>query len=75
VPHLCITWCVLAVVDQDTATSNTVISPDVKDTGEVFAVTIHRTDKLKTDFIISHPVVRVHIVDEETGTLLKKQHQ
>ena len=39
------------------------------------AVTIHRTDKLKNDFYIMHPMVRVHIVDQDLGTYLEKQHQ
>ncbi|XP_062592731.1 jouberin-like isoform X1 [Saccostrea cucullata] len=47
----------------------------VEDEGEVLSVTIHRTDKLKNDFHILHPLVRVHIVDEETGTYLHKQHK
>ena len=48
---------------------------EIPDSGEIFAVTIHRTGKLKTDFIISHPVVRVHVVNEDTGMLLNKQHK
>uniref|UniRef100_K1S444 Jouberin n=1 Tax=Magallana gigas TaxID=29159 RepID=K1S444_MAGGI len=46
----------------------------VEDEGEVLSVTVHRTDKLKNDFHILHPLVRVHIVDETTGNYLHKQH-
>ncbi|KAK7492879.1 hypothetical protein BaRGS_00015826 [Batillaria attramentaria] len=48
--------------------------PEAPDDGEVLAVMIHRTDKLKNDFNILHPVVRVHLVDEATGEYLPKQH-
>ncbi|XP_076440565.1 jouberin-like [Babylonia areolata] len=48
---------------------------EAPDDGEVLAVMVHRTDKLKNDFNILHPVVRVHIVDESTGQYLPKQHK
>ncbi|XP_025109171.1 jouberin-like isoform X1 [Pomacea canaliculata] len=48
---------------------------DIPDAGEVLAVMIHRTDKLKNDFNILHPLVRVHIVDENTGQHFPKQHK
>ena len=48
---------------------------DVEDEGRIMAVTIHRTDKLKNDFFIMHPMVRVHIVDQDTGKYLVKQHK
>ena len=48
---------------------------DVEDDGRIMAVTIHRTDKLKNDFFIMHPMVRVHIVDQDTGKYLTKQHK
>ena len=48
---------------------------EAPDDGEVLAVMVHRTDKLKNDFNILHPVVRVHIVDEVTGEYLPKQHK
>ncbi|XP_064605140.1 jouberin-like [Liolophura sinensis] len=48
--------------------------PDVEDDGRILAVTIHRTDKLKNDFYILHPLVRVHVVNEKTGNYLRKQH-
>ena len=48
---------------------------DVEDDGRIMAVTIHRTDKLKNDFFIMHPMVRVHIVDQDSGKYLSKQHK
>ncbi|OWF48871.1 jouberin-like isoform X4 [Mizuhopecten yessoensis] len=45
----------------------------IEDEGQILAVTVHRTDKLKNDFHILHPMVRVHIVNEETGLNLTKQ--
>lgn len=49
--------------------------PDIEDMGEVMALMIHRTDKLKNDFHILHPVIRVHVINEETGNYIPKQHQ
>lgn len=48
---------------------------EAPDNGEVMAIMVHRTDKLKNDFKILHPVVRVHVVDEATGLYLPKQHK
>ena len=48
---------------------------DVEDLGEVMALVVHRTDKLKNDFRVLHPVVRVHLVNEETGNYILKQHK
>ncbi|KAI0209499.1 Jouberin [Lamellibrachia satsuma] len=63
------------LTDRETAMNDSVGDLEIPDSGEIFAVTIHRTGKLKTDFIISHPVVRVHVVNEDTGMLLNKQHK
>ncbi|XP_078226251.1 jouberin isoform X20 [Callithrix jacchus] len=38
----------------------------------VLGVYIHRTDRLKSDFMISHPMVKIHVVDEHTGQYVKK---
>ncbi|KAL6039261.1 hypothetical protein STEG23_024154 [Scotinomys teguina] len=40
----------------------------------VMGVYIHRTDRLKSDFIISHPMVKIHVVDEHTGQYVKKDN-
>ncbi|KAM4724374.1 jouberin isoform 2-T2 [Anableps anableps] len=39
----------------------------------VLGVFVHRTDRLKTDLLISHPMVKIHIVDETTGQYVKKE--
>uniref|UniRef100_A0A1A7Y2E3 Abelson helper integration site 1 n=1 Tax=Iconisemion striatum TaxID=60296 RepID=A0A1A7Y2E3_9TELE len=39
----------------------------------VLAVLIHKTDHLKTDLMISHPMVKIHVVDEITGQYVKKK--
>ncbi|XP_034274751.1 jouberin [Pantherophis guttatus] len=40
----------------------------------VLGVYIHRTDRLKTDFMVSHPMVKVHVIDEKTGLYVKKEN-
>ena len=42
------------------------------DDGYILSVTVHRADYLKPDLCISHPVVRVHLVDMDTGQYVKK---
>lgn len=39
----------------------------------VLGVYIHRTDRLKTDILVSHPMVKIHVVDEITGQYVKKE--
>ncbi|CAL8291800.1 unnamed protein product [Gadus morhua 'NCC'] len=39
----------------------------------VLGVYIHRTDRLKTDLRLSHPMVKVHVVDELTGQYVRKE--
>ncbi|XP_059033468.1 jouberin isoform X3 [Mustela lutreola] len=38
----------------------------------VLGVYIHRTDRLKSDYMISHPMVKIHVIDENTGQYVKK---
>nr|XP_045015275.1 jouberin isoform X1 [Jaculus jaculus] len=38
----------------------------------VLGVYIHRTDRLKSDFLICHPMVKIHVIDEKTGQYVKK---
>lgn len=45
----------------------------VFDDSLVLGVYVHRTDRLKADLLISHPMVKVHIVDENTGQYVKKE--
>ena len=45
------------------------------DDGRLLGITIHRSDRLKSDLYIAHPLVRVHLIDVETGTYVKKSVQ
>ncbi|KAK1793337.1 hypothetical protein P4O66_011725, partial [Electrophorus voltai] len=45
----------------------------VFDDSLVLGVYIHRADRLKTDFLVSHPMVKVHVIDEMTGHYVKKE--
>ncbi|NXG52273.1 AHI1 protein, partial [Psilopogon haemacephalus] len=40
----------------------------------VLGVYIHRSDRLKTDLLVSHPVVKIHVVDQRTGLYIKEDH-
>lgn len=39
----------------------------------VLGVFVHRTDRLKNDLLMSHPMVKIHVVDESTGYYMKKE--
>ncbi|XP_026007592.1 jouberin isoform X2 [Astatotilapia calliptera] len=60
------------VKDQSEAESEAPQKP-VFDDNLVLGVYIHRTDRLKTDLMISHPMVKIHVVDEATGQYVKKE--
>ncbi|XP_037247891.1 jouberin [Falco rusticolus] len=40
----------------------------------VLGVYIHRSDQLKTDLLVFHPMVKIHIVDQRSGLYVKKDH-
>ncbi|NWX65530.1 AHI1 protein, partial [Promerops cafer] len=40
----------------------------------VLGVYIHRSDRLKIDHLVSHPVVKIHIVDQRNGLYVKKDY-
>uniref|UniRef100_A0ABM5G4H6 Jouberin isoform X2 n=1 Tax=Pogona vitticeps TaxID=103695 RepID=A0ABM5G4H6_9SAUR len=40
----------------------------------VLGVYIHRTDRLKTDLMVSHPMVKIHVVDQKSGLYVKKEN-
>ncbi|NXH17081.1 AHI1 protein, partial [Bucco capensis] len=40
----------------------------------VLGVYIHRSDRLKTDLLVSHPMVKIHVVDQRSGLHVKKDH-
>lgn len=42
--------------------------------GELLGITVHRTDLLQASVKVTHPVVRVSVVDRERGHLPKKSN-
>ncbi|NXH42286.1 AHI1 protein, partial [Dicaeum eximium] len=40
----------------------------------VLGVYIHRSDRLKIDHLVSHPVVKIHVVDQRNGLYVKKDY-
>ncbi|XP_048346095.1 jouberin isoform X2 [Sphaerodactylus townsendi] len=40
----------------------------------VLGVYIHRSDRLKTDLMVSHPMVKIHVTDQKTGLYVRKEH-
>ncbi|KAM3932313.1 jouberin [Leptodactylus fuscus] len=45
----------------------------VYDDNLVLGVYVHRSDKLKTDLMVSRPMVKIHIIDQNTGEYVKKE--
>ncbi|XP_075059283.1 jouberin isoform X2 [Mixophyes fleayi] len=45
----------------------------VYDDNLMLGVYIHRADKLKTDIMTSRPMVKIHIMDQQTGEYVKKE--
>ncbi|XP_069462846.1 jouberin [Ambystoma mexicanum] len=39
----------------------------------VLGIYIHQTDKLKSDLMLSHPMIKIHVIDEKTGLYVKKE--
>uniref|UniRef100_A0A3Q0SS79 Abelson helper integration site 1 n=1 Tax=Amphilophus citrinellus TaxID=61819 RepID=A0A3Q0SS79_AMPCI len=63
----------LLVVKEESEAEPEVPQKPVFDDSLVLGVYIHRTDRLKTDLLISHPMVKIHVVDEITGQYVKKE--
>ncbi|KAM9656485.1 jouberin isoform 3-T6 [Morphnus guianensis] len=64
-------------VESDEEMKNSEISTQSKfgfDDGRVLGVYIHRSDRLKTDLLVSHPMVKIHVVDQRSGLYVKKDH-
>uniref|UniRef100_A0A663EU79 Jouberin n=1 Tax=Aquila chrysaetos chrysaetos TaxID=223781 RepID=A0A663EU79_AQUCH len=64
-------------VENDEEMKNSEISAQSKfgfDDGLVLGVYIHRSDRLKTDLLVSHPMVKIHVVDQRSGLYVKKDH-
>ncbi|XP_068087723.1 jouberin isoform X2 [Hyperolius riggenbachi] len=49
-------------------------SKPVYDDSLVLGVYVHRADKLKSDLVTSRPMVKIYIIDQNTGDYAKKQH-
>ncbi|XP_063765141.1 jouberin isoform X3 [Eleginops maclovinus] len=43
------------------------------DASLVLSVFVHRSDRLQSDLLVSHPMVKVHVVDERTGQYVRKE--
>uniref|UniRef100_A0A8B9MTG9 Jouberin n=1 Tax=Accipiter nisus TaxID=211598 RepID=A0A8B9MTG9_9AVES len=64
-------------VENDEEMKNSEFSTQSKfglDDGRVLGVYIHRSDRLKTDLLVSHPMVKIHVVDQRSGLYVKKDH-
>ncbi|XP_075001991.1 jouberin isoform X7 [Calonectris borealis] len=65
------------VAADDEEMKNSEISTQSKfgfDDDLVLGVYIHRSDRLKTDLLVSHPMVKIHVVDQRSGLYVKKDH-
>ncbi|XP_023695063.2 jouberin isoform X1 [Paramormyrops kingsleyae] len=60
-------------VIEDSEVENKEPPKPVFDDSLVLGVYVHRTDQLKTDLLVSHPMVKVHVIDEVTGKYVKKE--
>ncbi|XP_041828331.1 jouberin isoform X4 [Melanotaenia boesemani] len=61
------------VVKEESETEQETSEKPTFDDNLVLGVFIHRTDPLKTHLMISHPMVKIHVVDENTGQYVKKE--
>ncbi len=64
--------CFLVVKEESEAEADKPQQPTFDDS-LVLGVYIHRTDRLKNNLMISHPMVKIHVVDEITGQYVKKE--
>ncbi|XP_063773447.1 jouberin isoform X2 [Pseudophryne corroboree] len=53
---------------------NRSIARHVYDDSLMLGVHIHRADKLKTNIMTSRPMVKIHIMDQQTGDYVKKEN-
>ncbi|KAM3594578.1 uncharacterized protein V6R79_010038 [Siganus canaliculatus] len=61
------------VVKENNETEAEVPQRPAFDDSLVLGVYVHRTDRLKNNLMISHPMVKIHVVDEITGLYVKKE--
>ncbi|NWH57786.1 AHI1 protein, partial [Geococcyx californianus] len=64
-----------AAAEHDEEMKNSEISAQSKfDDDLLLGVHVHRSDRLKNDLLISHPIVKIHVVDQRSGLYVKKDH-
>ncbi|XP_051251381.1 jouberin isoform X1 [Dicentrarchus labrax] len=61
------------VVKEESETEAEVPQQPTFDDSLVLGVYIHRTDHLKNNLLISHPMVKIHVIDETSGQYVKKE--
>ena len=69
-----VTVCFLVlVVKEESDTEVEVPRGSAFDDSLVLGIYIHRADRLKTSLLVSHPMVKIHVIDENTGQYVKKE--
>ncbi|XP_046907714.1 jouberin [Hypomesus transpacificus] len=61
------------VVKEESDTEVEVPRRSAFDDSLVLGIYIHRADRLKTSLLVSHPMVKIHVIDELTGQYVKKE--
>lgn len=61
------------IVKEEGDTETEVPQQPTFDDSLVLGVFIHRTDHLKNNLLISHPMVKIHVIDDTTGQYVKKE--
>lgn len=59
-------------IDEDAPKTESVA---LVDDGQVMEVIVHRTDKLRANFLLQHPLVRIHVIDADTGQHVSKYNR
>lgn len=63
----------VSVVSEENETEAEGEQKPMFDDSLVLGVYVHRTDLLKTDLLVSHPMVKIHVVDEISEEYVKKE--
>lgn len=62
-----------SVVEEKSETEGEAPQRPTFDDSLVLGVYVHRSDRLKNNLLISHPMVKIHVVDDITGQYVKKE--
>ena len=62
-----------SVVEERSETDREAPQRPTFDDSLVLGVYVHRSDRLKNNLLISHPMVKIHVVDDITGQYVKKE--